>query len=52
MSFELVDEIHHFLLNDTFLSNTSLNQKSNIRIQNNKLTRSNDNFFFINKSNY
>ena len=29
MIFELVNEIHYFVLNDTFPSNTSLNQKSN-----------------------
>ena len=52
-TFELVNEIYYFLLTDTFVSNTSLNQKSNIRrILNNKLSRSNDNFFIKNKSNY
>ena len=53
MSFELVNEFHYFVLNDKFSSNTSLIQKSNIRrILNNKLLRSNDNFFVKNKSNY
>ena len=53
LSFELVNEIHYFVLNDTFSINTSLIQKSNIRrILNKKLSRSNDNFFVKNKSNY
>ena len=52
MSFELVNEINYFLLMIHFQI-TPLNQKSNNRrILNNKLSRSNDNFFVKNKSNY
>ena len=45
MSFDLVKEIYYFLLNNTFSTKASLNQKYNInRILNNKLSRSDDNF--------
>ena len=53
MSFDLVKEIYYFLLNNTFSTKASLNQKYNInRILNNKLSRSDDNFFIKNKGNY
>ena len=52
MSFDLVKEIYYFLLNNTFSTKASLNQKYNInRILNNKLSRSDDNFFIKNKGN-
>ena len=52
MSFDLVKEIYYFLLNNIFSTKASLNQKYNInRILNNKLSRSDDNFFIKNKGN-
>ena len=40
MSFDLVKEIYYFLLNNTFSTKASQNQKYNInRILNNKLSR-------------